>query len=645
MLTINPDSFSVNEWINSHINAADTIESYEEQVSQMLNRLQMNSRESSMTAEHNIKALVHSLPQSMAQLSNIVVTVDAISESLRNLTNSGYQFKTGNVPDKISELSSLKIKRDRLREATEKLQNGVRIESDLQKLQSISTTGPIKSVCEQYSLVLEASKSLSNIAKFNDMEAKLKSIRSTIEQRVKQPMITACASQNSMLFSENAALSRRVFDNDLPSLVVKDYFQNKIKTILNNFNDGEFSLSEWLKPCYSQCQNVIIQLSDWCLSLNPKIFGNQIRNELIDQCSTVLTSVIEIQSAALLQTHKFDELVVVFQILQTLWKAYPEKWNLAEKCRSNLFSGMERVGNDFSVVFRSYLDNLLNKPLPKSTTSGDLRAPPSSPIRSPSVGEILSPPSNTAGFDQKLDEFINLSKKSLQWISVISSEKAKCVRYLVSFLSFAISGAMKEMASKFSKNEWKSDEDELNKFKELLKMYVRTESQHKEVLQLESEMLVVSGSPNQSASTSTEKLRQSIIDQIIRTMSNPSIRQLSDISKSSVWDSVPDEDDEELGLSVLTESKYIIYIEKQLMNLIQLITSSDDLDRDLFSEWMLSATQNILASFISEIKKIPKFSQNGKNQLIKDINYLQQVLNVIGMGIGNDLDALRESLV
>ena len=55
----------------------------------------------------------------MTKLSHLRSTVDDLSENLRNLTNSGYKFKSRNVSEQISELSTLKFKRDRLRESAE----------------------------------------------------------------------------------------------------------------------------------------------------------------------------------------------------------------------------------------------------------------------------------------------------------------------------------------------------------------------------------------------------------------------------------------------------------------------------------------------------------------------------------------------
>ena len=200
--------------------------------------LQIDSRRESALADQNIKLLTSGLPESMAKLSHLGSTVDDLSENLRNLTNSGYKFKSGNVSEQISELSTLKFKRDRLRESAEILQNGIRIEEDGTNLQGKkkSKTDKLPEVCSKYVQVSNALKSLSSISRFRDLNSKLKICRFNIEKRLKEIMTTACSSEKASVFIENAQLSKQIEKPDLPLTVVTDYLQSKIKTIRNSYD-------------------------------------------------------------------------------------------------------------------------------------------------------------------------------------------------------------------------------------------------------------------------------------------------------------------------------------------------------------------------------------------------------------------------
>ena len=661
------EDFNVADWINSHMEKMMSEKGYDEEKSanSLLTQLQIQSRDESEIADQNIKLLTSGLPESMAKLSHVGSTVDELSESLRNLTNSGYKFKSGNVSEKISELSSLKVRRDRLRESAEILQNGIRIEEDLTKLSDSCNTGNLKDVCNQYISVSSAAKSLSSIAKFGDLKKSLRSIKQTIEIRLKQIMNTACSSQSSSVFSENALLSEKVTESDLPTKVVIEFITNQIKTIHNNYDNGDLQLIDWLFPCYNDCLNAVISFSEWCISLSPPIFDSKIRSKFIEIVANELNPSIQKQSISILKEYKFDELVQINEIVEKSWAKIPANWRLSETIHEKLQNGFDQIHLEFYSYFQSYLNSLLNpkqESIPKSSTTENLNAnqqsqstnpqriTPKSPIRSPSMpnAELIAPIS-TNGFDKKLQEYSKIAKNSLKWIPTLSTDVQKAILLSSTFLSYTISAATKEIISKVNQSPSKTEQDYLDKLSSFLSHYKSVDKESKRVDDFENEVNKLAQNIKVAPSEAIQAMRESISEQIVNSMSGLSLNTLKNIHKASEWSFIDVEeedisDDDEEHVLLPQQSIYMRIISKSFFNVLEMVTSDDSLEKSVTSSWLEQMTDRIISAYVSEIVKIPQLSNEGQMQLKADIQYLTSTLATIGLNYSNDINIILDVL-
>ncbi|EAY05213.1 hypothetical protein TVAG_473920 [Trichomonas vaginalis G3] len=649
------DNFNIVDWINSNLAAPQqgTASDYEKAASSLLTKLQLQSRDESQTADQNIKALTSGLPQSMAKLSHIGSTVDELSESLRNLTNSGYKFKSGNIPDKIGELSSLKSRRDRLRESGEIIKNGIRIESDIQQLQQQCNTGPLKDICAQYIRVSQASSSLKLISKFESLNKNLQSIKQTIEERLKHLMLTACSAQNASSFIENSNLAKQISSEGLEMEVATQFISSRIKSIHNNYNSGDLELLDWVQPCYKDCLQTVVEFSNWCLSLTPHVFTSRIHDQFIQIISTGINPSIESQCNLLLKDNKFDKIVDVINALEDSWAQIPPSWYLPEKSHQKLLEGLKKTKTDFITQYKSYLEAQLSSGspvLPKSNTSDSLKQPPGSPMKqsTSSMFDTLTMPVSTSGFDTKLPEFVQIAKKSLNWASHISTDISMCIRLSSSFLSIAINGASKEILNNLAKLKvTTSQNDDASKIKASIQAYKTAKEQLVLIDEYESSCLALSPTASHSSSENSNKMIEQIEKEVINAMAAPSLRLLEKLKSAPEWAEDNDLSDVDLGddesISIpIQESLYISGISRSIFEIIKLLTNDSALTDETRSEWMNKTTDLIAKSFLLEITAIPSFSESGCAQLRTDLAFINQMLETLGLSFGKDIEDVNK---
>ena len=648
------ENFNVADWINANIQSMMESKGYDEEksASSLLTKLQISSRDESEIADQNIKLLTSGLPESMAKLSHIGSTVDDLSESLRNLTNSGYKFKSGNVSEKISELSLLKVKRDRLRESAEILNNGIRIEEDLKKLQDSCNTGNLKQVCEQYISVNKASKSLSSISRFVSINKQLRSIKQTIEDRLKHIMNSACSSMNDKVFLENAQLAQTITDADISLKVVTEFLTNKVKTFHSSYDNGDLQLSDWLSPCYDGALSVMIPFTDWCVSLSPSLFDKELRKKFIEIVANELNPAIRKQSITMLSEFKFDELVKINDIIENAWIRLTKTWKLSDSLHDTLNAGMVDVRASFTASFKKYLENILNpnksKSLPKSSTTDTFKDPPSSPARSPSHSDgMLFSPISTAGFDKKLPENIKIAKNSLEWIKRLSTEMKQASLLSSSFLSKVIDAASSATIATLNKGESKTEADDMERVTSSIKAYKGIDKDAKKVSEFEEDVEKLIGMQPHDASESIKKMRDEISKQIVNSMSALSIRTLKNIHSSSEWSYVDEEEEEEedaISMISTQQSVYMNIISKSFFNLLGLVTSDESIDKEITTSWIREMIDKISDAYIKEIVAIPLLSSSGQMQLKVDIQYFLSMLSSVGITQNPDLVSVLKVL-
>lgn len=476
-------NFDVDDWINKNIDykESENVKHYEDAANQLLIRLQMNSRDISQTTDQNIRGLVDALPQAMAKLKHISDSVNDLSSSLRLLTNSGYKFKSDNAaPDKISELSNLKIKRDRLKDASDKLQHGIDIETDLQQLQASAAIGDLKSVCERYKNVSIASESLSSISKFDSIKNSLSSIQKTLGNRINPELNSACLRMNSDTFSRYTLYSQQIGLKDLPlDSIFKTFRQQIDKERVSYDCDPPLPITDWLPMCLKKCNDYLSNFSKWTvslttikaeensrlsfrnksLSLNPvlPIDSKIITDELLRIFEDVISPSIDSHAKTFLTTSKFDDLATIVGMIRDFTT------NIIHN--NNIFKGnITRIQNQFPEALKIFLNSSLPKStiqnhqtLPKSSTSGNLSKQQQFPSPSRSTEFLTSKNTKSSNiistsdksdnetalksdtYDPKMLEICTaISSRALEWIKVLARDPTNCIDFIGNYMNQVI---------------------------------------------------------------------------------------------------------------------------------------------------------------------------------------------------------------
>ncbi|OHT11834.1 hypothetical protein TRFO_18633 [Tritrichomonas foetus] len=630
-------NFNVDDWINANLNfkEGEDAKRYEELGNQLVTRLQMRSREISLNADQNMRGLVDALPQGMAKLKHISDTVNELSDSLRSLTNSGYKFKSGNVPDRIGELTSLKVRRDRLKDAAEKLQHGIDIEADLQQLQSDAAIGDLQKVCEKYQNVSKAAKSLSTISKFDTIKNNLQIIQKTIANRITPELNSACLRLNGDTFSRYSKYSGQIGLNELPQTVILKTFHQQIDKERTTYDcDPPLPITDWLPTCLNRCHDYFKNFSNWT-----KTIGFSLNSELFQTFTEVLSPTLDSHMKMILNSSKFDDLVIVFRMINE----FSLKINNENVFKENIV----RIQVLFPDSLQIFLNSTLNLPqqMPKSNTTGSLsRNPPPSPSRST---EMLSNPQSTNKAANSKNEHnpklletcINVSMRALEWIKNLAKEPIRCLRTVNIFLQQSIQFVTNDLKNYLGNEATKYSGDEQQQILflgKLLQMFTSQESLEKKLKLFEDNGKKIDDS---FQVPSIQNVKDVIEVQILDTMAMKSLSLLNGLHNASEW---ADEGDDEFD--TLDQSRYVKAICLNIMAMLQQLTQGKHLSNELISKWTTKTAETVVKSYAKEISNIPKLSKHGQDQLKTDIEYLLNLLGVMGLEGGKDLPGILSIL-
>lgn len=634
--------FDADAWLNSKLNSDGKIDEIENQVNQILARLQMRSRDISQATDQGIKAIYSELPQAMARMSQIGSMVGDVAEAIRDLTNSGYKFKSGNIPDKISELSSLKVRRDRLKEASEKLKNGIEFENQLVELRNSAGGGDLKSVCAQFQEVEEAYQTLKSIPKFESLRSDLLQMQQIIEKRLRPEMATACSKLNAPTFSRYAEYAKQIQMEMLPSSIVLEHFREKILGVLRNFDEGELPITVWLQQCLEQCHEQVIRVSQWCLSLKPAIFVTSIRLDFIQIVSQVVGPSIDKRSQSLLSSLSFDDLVVIVNAVNHFALSFPLDWNVKQEI---VFGrSLEYIQSHFPEVLQKHLNSKVTpaRTIPKSSTTGALnRSPAPSPSRST---ERFSAAERAQPFDKtKLSGCIDLAVKTQEWIKALSKDPIKCVKLVSKFLEDAIALAVSELNGSAGDTASLSDAAYILKFAEILQLYVFELRQEQKLQGFLREADKIGLTTTTETGGAFEKLKIAIEDEIVNVMTSKPIAALVNLRRSPEWASVSDADPYDRMYDA-QPSKYLGVISQHFLALIRSLSETDGLNDALRRKWMSAAANRVIDYYVREIISIPRISEQGRQQLERDVMHMKEIFAALDLATDDRLAGIQAVL-
>jgi hypothetical protein len=597
--------FSPVAWLNAHLNP-DAAESIEDQVNQQLARLQIRSREISQTADQHIRILVSDLPQSMAKLSQIASTVSEISDSVRGLTNSGYKFKSGNVPDQITELNSLKVRRDRLKEASEALKHGIEFEADLADLKALAPSESFEVVCGRYEKISASARVLAGIPRFQASQGELQAVYQIIENRLKTELTTACSPTNAENFVKFAGLAKRISAPHLPGMVVLAQFRDSITEVISRFTDGPLGLTKWINPCFEQCRERALDLTNWTHRLKPQLFDTGLRNDMLAIMSQLLGAAIEPKAQRLLASTDFTSLSQVMRDIS----AFADRLSVDLTISTGTFlrGCVDSVQAAFPGVLQSYLSAFLQPP-PKPSAK--------SPVRSPA----RQSPDPVPPFDgAKLGRLVLTGIGCLPSIRVLSRDHPRCISHVCTFLTGAIQLTISERASSKPKPDETSFEVALV---DRIRYYTSQLENGRRIEQFEADATALCASPLPvMPSGAIAGLLAAVEAEIIEVMVARPIGILSGVSAAKDW--IAEIEDEEAAVFEGT-SRYVATVSSLMIGLMRQLGTNDGLANDLVARWMIRAAVAVLAACLGEFRKIEALSRHGRRQLLADVCELQNL--------------------
>lgn len=345
--------------------------------------------------------------------------------------------------------------------------------------------------------------------------------------------------------------------------------------------------------------------------------------------SNILSSPFMNEAKNFLGSSSFDNLVVVSRFLRSYPSTFPPTMTISnppvEKC-------LQVINFSFPEKLQQYFHSILPpKVLPKSNTTGAL-----SKTTTPSSSRSSENLANST-FDQNiLERQFGTASKSLEWIDMLSNDNAKCIKHVIQFLTLAISNASSDLEN-FVKSKCQKDTNEPNQLDELLQVMIFEEKMENQIFNIEKSMAQMTNAHNNTASQAFITMKSNFSNQITNYMSQSSIIALNDVHNQNKW--VLNED-----LSLLEPSTYAKNVSNNILGLLRQLTSIQNLNEASIPLWMSKTVDTILKCYLNEIIKIPKFSIFGQNQLKTDILYLKQMLTILDVGIGKDLDDILQIL-
>jgi hypothetical protein len=594
--------FSAVAWLNSHLNI-DHSSSIEEQVTQQLARLQFQSRALSQSTDQHIRTLVSELPQAIAKLSHISSSVSEISDSVRGLTNSGYKFKSGNVPDKITELSTLMVRRDRLREASTTLKLGIEFETQLGDLKVLAPSESLEIVCGRYEKVGNASRALASIQRFAELQGELEGIHRVIENRLGPELESACARKNSEGFAKFAGLAQRISVEDLPNAVLLTQYRTAVTEVISRLTEGPLGITEWINPCFEQFREVTLSIWRWASAL--AVVRPSIGEDFLGIASQLLSTVIEPRAQRLLKSTDFPSLSQVVQTIQSFAATFPGELGVSP----GAFLGgcIDAVQANFPGVLQSYLAPHLQPP-PKPA--------PKSPLRAPARPSVE--PFDNAKFGRLVQIGINC----LPWIRILSQDHSRCVAHVCTFLTSAVKLTITERAASRQKPDDASFEIALV---DLVRYYTSQVENGRRMEQFEADAAALCGSALQSLpSAALGQLLAAVEGEILDVMVARSLATLSGVATAGDW-TVTINDDEAAVFE--GTSRYVTTISSLLLGLMRQLGETDGLSHSLVGRWMIRAAGAVLSGCLAEFRKIPALSTHGRRQLLADVRELKNLFD------------------
>lgn len=622
------DDFNVDFWINDNLKFDDdSIESYEEAVCRMLTKIQMNSRSVSQETEQIIKNIVAELPDAITELQKIGGNVNGINEQLRKLTNYGYKFKTGNISEKVSTLSGLKEKRDRLREASNMLKNGIEIEKELIELKEGAGTEDISKICLKFNKVEKAANDLADVNKFGKINDELDGIQKILINRIKPEIENACIKMNDDALIKVIDLTKLIDSDFLINQVALESYENKIKKIIDDFNDGQLDICDWLKPCLNQCGNYAIKYIKWCLGIKPPFFQNVLKYDLIKILSNILSSAIEQKMKIFLRSYLFDELVNIFNMIYDFINSFPSSWKITKEMF--LFNVLTNIQSQFSSVLQSYFISLFNdqgkRQIRKSKTTDNMNKLSTQPNHG-SVDNIQLLDKPQQFKKEKLKDLILICEKSLKWINILAKNQIDCFKLVIDSLKQAIKNATEEINLSFSYKERNIDSNDksLSLLNECFQLYVYEENLGKRLFSFQENLNKISELQDDLDGLSMDQLKAMIEDHIIKLSSYQAFNYIHELHKSEIWN-LPESDEP------ISTSSYIINIGKTFLDFSGQLSEIQEITQQVMNNWFIRNANNVLSEYAKEILLIPKISVQGQKILTKDITYIQDLLKVFSI--------------
>jgi hypothetical protein len=623
-------AFDVDKWINANVDADIGINEMEDCVNKLTSRFQLSSREISECANENIRSLVMGLPQAMCKLSQINAVIYEISDSLRSLTNSGYQFKTGNVSEKVSELGSLKVRRDMLREASERLKRGLDFESNVRSLRVNSKAGELSLTCLKFSEVWTALSDLSSISRFAGSRSEIEDVQRVLAERIKYELIEACELRNSAKYSKFAELSSQISDERLPRDAILLHFQAEIQKVVTVLNSGGLLIVDWIKPCLDQCKDIIISLKHWIERFRSLLLSDSVDAELIRICGEILRPIIDSQTEMLLASSSFDDLADILRAITD----YVQYFN---PVRNPLCLCVSLVQVNFPPALEKFLLSHFSNEyqLHKYDTTGTLAKPPESAMRHLAGGTALD-----ATFEPKiLSEAIDDCVKAMSWIKVLSQDHSKCARLVYRYFE----NTVRNLSGKF--DLWHETQaleaDEMVHLSTMLQIFLIIRDFYKSLRRIEEKEAILENC-RLEWSTALEPLQNAAEKAIVGFMSAKPIEFLKDLRRNAEWSAA--KADDEMMMADISQSMYMTSVQQQLVGFIQRLSLTNGLGDGLIRRWMMEIGSNLVSACIDEYVEIRGLTTCGQKQLKTDILYLKQLFEALTLEMGKDLSDLLSLL-
>lgn len=663
-------NFSVDDWINSHIQIVDGKDSeyYEKNASDLLKALQKRSSSISDNANQNIQDLVDILPQSMAKMKHISNTVNDLSTSLRSLTNSGYKFKADNDgTNNINELTHMKERKDRLKDAADKLQKGIQIESDVAQLQQTSSTGDLKNICEKYSTISSSADFLSAISKFGTIKTTLEQIQITLKSRIMPQLESSCSLMNTLNFATYSDFCHQIGLKTVVLQTIYKVFKDQIESKIRKYDsDQPLSITDWLKPCLQETKQYMSTFSEWTKLLTTKprkeivelrekystlpilsIKTSIITDELFRLYQVLISPSIDRNMMHLISTSNFDDLVSVFTILTDFGKEF-SNLTLFQDSKS-------RVQSHFRDALKDFLYSDIKeyqKTMPKSNTQNNLykSSRQISSISADSLNEESMSLTKSNYDPQLIDKSLSVSIRAINWIAILSNDQIDCLLIVHNYIEQIIQIQANELKL-FYDLEWrkltlpKSAHLDVNNkqtlfITQLINDFIGIDKIEKKLKSFESKAKKFD--LNYKA-TSLQPVIRVIEERILIAMPYEALKLLTNLHQSSEWqlEIQSDSNDE---ISTLDQSAYIKEISTNFIQLLDTITNINSLPTSVGNKWMSKTVETVDNSYINEIAHIPRFSKRGLDQLKTDIEYYLNFLGCIMQKGGDVLQTILRIL-